>query len=152
MEKLVTSNFKLGIIAGGQLGKMLIQEATKWDIVTYVLDKDDTCPASKIATHHIIGDNTDYDAVYHFGKQVDMITYEIENINIEALKKLKTEGHKIIPDPEVLEFIQDKGQQKQFYEKNKISTSPFSLFANTDEIRNAIAAGQVNFPFVQKFS
>ncbi|MFW5760851.1 MAG: 5-(carboxyamino)imidazole ribonucleotide synthase, partial [Cyclobacteriaceae bacterium] len=112
MEKLLTSNLKLGIIAGGQLGKMLIQEASKWDIKSYVLDNDENCPAGSVATHFIKGHHTDYDAVYEFGKKVDILTYEIESINSEALKKLKSEGLKILPDPEILELIQDKGLQK----------------------------------------
>jgi 5-(carboxyamino)imidazole ribonucleotide synthase len=128
MERLVTSNLKLGIIAGGQLGKMLIQEASKWDIITYVLDNDEDCPAGKIASNFVKGNNLDFDSVYQFGKLVDVLTFEIENVNIEALKKLKSEGHKIIPDPEILELIQDKGLQKEFYKKNGIPTSSFKIF------------------------
>ena len=114
MEKIVTSNLKLGIIAGGQLGKMLIQEASKWDLVTYVLDNDENCPAKSIASFYIKGSNIDFDSVYQFGKMVDILTFEIENVNIEALKKLKSEGLKIVPEPEILELIQDKGLQKEF--------------------------------------
>lgn len=150
MEKLVTSNFKLGIIAGGQLGKMLIQEASKWDVVTYVMDSDENCPAKTIATHFVKGSNTDFDAVYQFGKKVDMITYEIENINIEALKKLKSEGHHILPDPATLELIQDKGKQKEFYQENNIPTASFQLFNTPEEIHTAIQQQKINFPFVQK--
>ena len=98
MERLVTSNLKLGIIAGGQLGKMLIQEASKWDIITYVLDNDDDCPARSIASHYIKGNNVDFDSVYQFGKMVDILTFEIENVNIEALKRLKAEGKIILPE------------------------------------------------------
>jgi 5-(carboxyamino)imidazole ribonucleotide synthase len=117
MERLVTSNLKLGIIAGGQLGKMLIQEASKWDIQSYVLDKDEKCPARSIANHYIQGDHMDFDAVYQFGKQVDVLTFEIESVNVEALKKLKAEGLRVIPDPETLELIQDKGLQKKLLRK-----------------------------------
>ncbi len=150
MERLVTSNLKLGIIAGGQLGKMLIQEASKWDIVTYVLDSDESCPAGRIASHFIKGSNLDFESVYQFGKLVDVLTFEIENINIDALKKLKSEGIRVVPDPEILELIQDKGLQKEFYRTNGISTSPFKIFPNVDAITEAIAKGEVNFPFVQK--
>jgi len=150
MEKLVTSDFKLGIIAGGQLGKMLIQEASKWDLVTYVLDRDENCPARSIASHFIKGSNLDFDAVYNFGKSVDLLTYEIENINIDALKKLKSEGHKILPDPEILELIQDKGRQKEFYQKHKIPTSQFKIFKSLKDITSAIKSGEIEFPFVQK--
>jgi len=115
MERVVTSSLKLGIIAGGQLGKMLIQEASKWDVLTYVLDKDEDCPAGKIATHYVKGSNLDHESVYEFGKLVDVLTFEIENVNIPALKRLKSEGHRIAPDPDVLELVQDKGLQKEFY-------------------------------------
>lgn len=164
MERLVTSNLKLGIIAGGQLGKMLIQEASKWDIITYILDQDDECPARSIASHFIKGSNLNYDDVYRFGKMVDVLTFEIENINIDALKRLKAEGVKVKPDPEILELIQDKGLQKEFYRRNAIPTSPFWL---TDGLTIASqlnssdpgqcspenASGQpapFSFPFVQK--
>jgi 5-(carboxyamino)imidazole ribonucleotide synthase len=150
MERLVTSNLKLGIIAGGQLGKMLIQEASKWDIQSYVLDKDEKCPARSIANHYIQGDHMDFDAVYQFGKQVDVLTFEIESVNVEALKKLKAEGLRVIPDPETLELIQDKGLQKNFYESKGIPTSPFQLFDSEQAIIQALEAGEISFPFVQK--
>ena len=150
MERLVTSNLKLGIIAGGQLGKMLIQEASKWDIITYVLDDDQDCPAGRIASYYIKGNNLDFDSVYQFGKMVDVLTFEMENINIEALKKLKSEGHKIVPDPEILELIQDKGLQKEFYKKNSIPTSPFKIYDSEIAILNGIEKGEIKFPFVQK--
>ena len=92
MEQLVTSEFKLGIIAGGQLGKMLVLAASNWDVKTYVLDADEHCPASSCCTRYIKGNHLDFDDVYNFGKMVDLITFEIESVNIEALKKLKMEG------------------------------------------------------------
>ena len=150
MERLVTTNLKLGIIAGGQLGKMLIQEASKWDIITYVLDNDEHCPAGKIASFFIKGSNLDFESVYQFGKLVDVLTFEIENVNIEALKKLKSEGHRIVPDPEILELIQDKGLQKAFYERNGIPTSSFKIYKSETAIRNGIEKGEIHFPFVQK--
>lgn len=150
MERLVTSNLKLGIIAGGQLGKMLIQEASKWDIITYVLDNDEGCPAGEIASHYVKGSHLEFDSVYNFGKLVDVLTYEIESINIEALKKLKSEGLKVVPDPEILELIQDKGLQKEFYAKNGIPNSPFKLYDSETAILNGIENGEISFPFVQK--
>ncbi len=141
---------KLGIIAGGQLGKMLIQEASKWDIITYVLDNDEACPAGTIASHYIKGSHLDFDSVYQFGKLVDVLTFEIEDINIEALKKLKSEGHKIVPDPEIFAVIQDKGLQKAFYSKHGIPTSPFVICESQKAILNGIENGEINFPFVQK--
>jgi 5-(carboxyamino)imidazole ribonucleotide synthase len=150
MERLVTSNLKLGIIAGGQLGKMLIQEASKWDIITYVLDNDENCPSGKIASQFIKGSNLDFDSVYQFGKLVDVLTFEIENVNIDALKKLKSEGLRIVPDPDVLELIQDKGLQKEFYKKNGIPTSPYKIFNSEIDILQSIDRGEITFPFVQK--
>ncbi|MGC9341345.1 MAG: 5-(carboxyamino)imidazole ribonucleotide synthase [Bacteroidales bacterium] len=150
MERLVTSNLKLGIIAGGQLGKMLIQEASKWDIATYVLDKTEECPAAAIANHFVLGSHLDFDAVYNFGKLVDVLTFEIESVNVEALKKLKEEGVRIEPDPLILEHIQDKGLQKQFYSDHDIPTVPYKLYESAEKIKNDLSAGTLNYPFVQK--
>ena len=150
MKKLSTSNLKLGIIAGGQLGKMLIQEASKWDIETYVMDGDENCPARHIASHYVNGSYLDFDDVYNFGKLVDVLTFEIESVNIAALKKLQSEGIQISPDPQILELIQDKGLQKQFYEKNAIPTSPFRMYESAQTIQADIENGTINFPFVQK--
>jgi 5-(carboxyamino)imidazole ribonucleotide synthase len=150
MEKLVTSELKLGVIAGGQLGKMLIQEASKWDIISYVLDNDENCPARSVASHYINGDHMDFDAVYNFGKQVDLVTFEIESVNTDALFKLKEEGVRVVPDPAILKLIQDKGSQKEFYEVNQIPTSPFKLYNNIEEIKKSIESGEIQLPFVQK--
>ncbi len=146
----MTSSLNMGVIAGGQLGKMLIQEASKWDITTFVLDPDEACSARDISSVYIKGDFRDFHAVYKFGKLVDILTFELENVNIEALKKLKQEGCNIVPDPDVLELIQDKGIQKEFYNKNNIPTSPFTCYENTDEINEAIKSAKLSYPFVQK--
>ena len=150
MEQLVTSNFKLGIIAGGQLGKMLVLAASNWDIKTHILDPDEQCPAASCASNHFKGDYLNFNDVYNFGKTVDMITFEIENINIEALKKLKAEGLRIYPDPETLELIKDKGLQKQFYSEQNIPSSSFKLYGSKTEIIKAIEKSEIKFPFVQK--
>lgn len=150
MEKLVTSNLKLGIIAGGQLGKMLIQEASKWDIISYVLDKDENCPSCFITSHYVKGDQLDYDTVYRFGKELDVVTYEIENINIEALHKLKSEGVRVLPDPAILGMVQDKGLQKEFYSSHGIPTSFFQIYEEQEAIMQDIAEGTLKYPFVQK--
>jgi 5-(carboxyamino)imidazole ribonucleotide synthase len=150
MEKLVTSNLKLGIIAGGQLGKMLIQEASKWDIHTFVLDNDENCPSARIASHFVKGDQMDFFDVYQFGRRLEVVTYEIENVNIQALQKLKSEGIRVLPDPDILAMIQDKGLQKEFYHNNNIPTSPFSFYRDKQDILNAIGDGLLNYPFVQK--
>ncbi len=150
MEKLVTSNLKLGIIAGGQLGKMMLQDASKWDIITYVLDNDENCPAGKIASRLVIGEKLDFEAVYQFGKLVDVLTFEIEDVNIDALRQLKSEGHRVVPDPEILELIQDKGLQKEFYEQNGILTPPFMVCGSKEAVLMGVEKGEINFPFVQK--
>lgn len=150
MEKLVTSEVKLGIIAGGQLGKMLVLAASNWNVNTYVLDKDEHCPASSSCTFFFKGDPLNFDDVYEFGRLVDVLTLELENVNTEALKRLKQEGKRIYPDPDELEIIQDKGLQKQFYEKISVPSSAFTLFGNKQEIINSIHGGGLSFPFVQK--
>jgi len=150
MEQLVTSDFKLGIIAGGQLGKMLVLAASNWDVKTYILDADDHCPASTCCSHFVKGSQLQYEDVVRFGNMVDMITFEIENVNIQALKKLKAEGKKIFPDPDTLEVIQDKGLQKEFFRAHNIPSPPFQLFGHKDEILHALSTGALHFPFVQK--
>ncbi len=150
MEKLVTSEVKLGIIAGGQLGKMLVLAASNWNVNTYVLDKDEHCPASSSCTFFFRGDPLNFNDVYEFGHQVDVLTLELENVNTEALKKLKKEGKRVYPDPDKLEIIQDKGLQKQFYKKMNLPSSSFALFDNKQEIIHSINNGRLSFPFVQK--
>lgn len=150
MEKLVTSEIKLGIIAGGQLGKMLVLAASNWNVITYILDKDEHCPASSSCTFFFKGDPLSFNDVYEFGQLVDVLTLELENVNIDALKKLKSEGRQVYPDPEKLEIMQDKGLQKQFYEKINVPSSSFRFFENKQEIINSINTGKLSFPFVQK--
>ncbi len=150
MERLVISNLKLGIIAGGQLGKMLIQEASKWDITTFVLDMEDNCPASGVASVLIKGNRLDFDSVYQFGKMVDVLTFELESINADALIKLQSEGLKVFPNPKTLKLIQDKGLQKEFFKENKIPTSPFNLYESKQQIIDAVTSNQLKYPFVQK--
>lgn len=150
MGDIYSGNLKLGIIAGGQLAKMLIQEASKWDISTFVLDQEDDCPAGQIATRFVRGSRFDFEAVYNFGKLVDVLTYEIESINVEALYKLKSEGIQLLPDPSILELIQDKGKQKDFYWQHGYPTAPYQHYASKNEILEDIKQGRLKFPFVQK--
>ena len=150
MKQLVTSDFKLGIIAGGQLGKLLTQAAAKWDVKTYIMDPSPECPAALTCSKYIQGDYTSFDDVYNFGKDLDMITLEIENVNADALIKLKEEGKQVYPDPETLKVIQDKGLQKQFYAKHNIPTSPFNLYTSIEDIKSAVQNGNLKIPFVQK--
>ncbi|MCX7987545.1 MAG: 5-(carboxyamino)imidazole ribonucleotide synthase [Bacteroidales bacterium] len=150
MENLSYGKLKLGIIAGGQLAKMLIQEASKWDIATYVLDQEEDCPAGQIATCFIRGSRFDYNAVYQFGKQVDILTYEIESINVDALYQLQSEGLQLYPDPSILELIQDKGKQKDYYWQHSFPTAPYTHYSSKAEILMAIEQRKLKYPFVQK--
>ncbi|MDF1673733.1 MAG: 5-(carboxyamino)imidazole ribonucleotide synthase [Vicingaceae bacterium] len=150
MKQYITSDFKLGIISGGQLGKLMILAANNWDIQTHVLDPSSGCPSANICTKFSQGDILDYDQVVEFGKEVDMIALEIENVNLKALEDLKAMGKKVFPDPSVLKIIQDKGLQKEFYADNNIPTSPFKLYANKQEIKSAIESQKITIPFVQK--
>ncbi|NND25953.1 MAG: 5-(carboxyamino)imidazole ribonucleotide synthase [Flavobacteriaceae bacterium] len=145
-----SSNFKLGILGGGQLGKMLLSETRKFDITTFVLDISENAPCKVGADQFFVGDLMDYDAVYNFGKQVDLLTIEIENVNVDALKKLESEGLHIYPSPRILETIQNKSKQKLFYIDHNLPTVEFSRFAYKDEILTAIKNEALEFPFVWK--
>ncbi len=150
MEQLVTSEFKLGIVAGGQLGKMLVLAANNWDVKTYVMDKEEQCPASGSCTLFVRGDPNNYDDLLRFGRMVDMLTFEIEIVSVDALKQLASEGKRINPSPEILEMIQDKGLQKEFYESHNIPSAPFQLVNDKDQIMKLLESGKLHFPFVQK--
>jgi 5-(carboxyamino)imidazole ribonucleotide synthase len=150
MEQLITSDFKLGIISGGQLGKILALSASNWDVQTYILDPSLNCPASQVCTNLTQGSPLCYDTVIEFGLKVDMIALEIENVNVEALLELKKRGKRIFPDPEILRVIQDKGLQKEFYRTEKIPTSPFKIYESENDILEALKKGEVALPFVQK--
>lgn len=150
MEQLVTSEFRLGIIAGGQLGKLLALAASNWDVKTFIMDEDEHCPASTVCTQFVKGSRLSYDDVVAFGRMVDLLTFEIEDIDIEALRALKAEGRRIVPDPEVLAIIQDKGRQKEFYSAHDIPTAPYALYDSAEDIRRAVDQGTLSPPFVQK--
>jgi len=135
--KFYTSTLKLGIIAGGQLGKMLIQEASKWDIATYVLDEDEKGPASSIATCFFKGSRLDYQTVYDFGKKVDILTFEIESINVDALFQLQKEGIEVIPDPSILQLFQNKEKQKEFYVKNGLPTARYMSLSPSPSLQDS---------------
>ncbi len=128
-------SLKIGILGGGQLGKMLIQSALDLDLHVAVLDPDPQCSCSSIATRFVQGSITDYDTVYAFGKDLDVITIEIENVNIEALKRLENEGKSVFPQPAVIETIQNKRTQKEFFSRNGIPTSPFVVVDNREDVR-----------------
>lgn len=145
-----SSDFKLGILGGGQLGKMLLTETRKLDIQTYVLDPSKEAPCQFGATKFFLGSLMDYDTVYQFGKMVDLLTIEIENVNLDALDTLEDEGLKIYPSPKTLRLIQNKGRQKDFYVDNDIPTSKHKRFVGIDELKKALEKDEVEFPFVWK--
>lgn len=116
---------KAGILGGGQLGRMLLQAAANYTVETFVLENDPHCPAAHLCHNFIQGDITNFDDVYAFGKKVDVLTIEIENVNIEALEKLEAEGVKVIPKPSAIKIIKNKIKQKGFYQINEIPTSDF---------------------------
>ncbi len=123
----------IGILGGGQLGKMLIQEAVNLNIELFVLDPDVNAPCKHLAAHFTCGSLQDFNTVYNFGKQVEILTIEIEHVNVEALFKLEAEGVKVFPQPKVLQMVQDKGAQKLFYQENNIATAPYFLANNKIE-------------------
>lgn len=145
-----SSDFKLGILGGGQLGKMMLYETRKWDIYTKVLDASPEAPCRMSCNEFVQGSLMDYDTVYQFGKNVDVLTIEIENINLDALEKLEDEGVKVYPQPRALRIIQNKAKQKLFYVDHGIPTADFQRFAYLSEIEDSISNGGLSLPFVWK--
>lgn len=145
-----SSDFKLGILGGGQLGKMLLTETQKFDIYTVVLDPSEEAPSKIACNQFILGDLMDYKTVYDFGKQVDVLTFEIELVNLEALEKLEQEGLRIYPSPKTLRLIQNKGTQKAFYTHHCIPTAAFEKFENAASLKAAIQDNKIHLPLVWK--
>lgn len=139
-------DLKLGVLGGGQLGRMLIQASIDLNIYSRVMDPSAEAPCSAFAPSFQQGSITDYDSVMAFGKDLDIITIEIENVNVEALKSLKEQGKTVHPDPAIIELIQDKRKQKQFYLDKNLPTSPFVLVEGKEDV----AAHQNRLPFVHK--
>ena len=131
-----SSNFKLGILGGGQLGKMMLFDTRKFDIQTYVLDPSDEAPCKIACNHFFKGDLMDFETVYNFGKQVDVLTFEIELVNLEVVERLETEGIKVFPSPTTLRLIQNKGVQKEFYTQHNIPTAPFKKFSDLENLKS----------------
>lgn len=150
MPHYFSSNFTLGILGGGQLGKMLLTETRKFDITTKVLDPSADAPCRIACNTFVQGALTDFDTVYNFGKEVDVLTIEIENVNVDALKKLQSEGVKVYPTPQTIELIQNKATQKQFYATHNIPTTPFHRFESLTNLQQAVANEQITLPFVWK--
>ncbi len=145
MEKII-QQLNIGILGGGQLGRMLIQNGIDLNLDVSVLDPDQNAPCRYLVKNFVNGNLTDFDTVYNFGKDKDIITIEIENVNVEALKKLESEGKKVYPQPHVIELIQDKGLQKMFYQRNNIPSADFFLVENKSQINKYADY----FPFFQK--
>jgi 5-(carboxyamino)imidazole ribonucleotide synthase len=132
--RLRSGQSKVGILGGGQLGRMLLQAAANYPIQTYVMENDEHCPAAHLCHHFTKGDIRSFEDVYNFGKDLDALTIEIESVNVEALEKLEAEGVKIYPKPSALKIIKNKILQKQFYKDNEIPTSEFVLTQNLAEV------------------
>ena len=136
-------NIVIGVLGGGQLGRMLLQKAAVYNLSIHVLDPDESAPCRYMCKTFEHGDFGDYQAVMAFGNDCDIITIEIEHVNIEALYELEKLGKKVYPQPQILEMVQDKGLQKEFYQKNNLPTAPFYLVEKPEQIKH-------EFPFVQK--
>jgi len=145
-----SSDFKLGILGGGQLGKMLLQVTSRLSIKTNILDPSEDSPCKNLCNKFEIGNLMDFDAVYQFGKKCDLVTFEIEHVNIEALEKLESEGTKVYPTSKTLKIIQNKNLQKQFFIDNNIPTSDFYYFKSPKDFKNSLHKNQISFPCVWK--
>jgi len=149
---MFTEKKTIGILGGGQLGKMVLDVSNSWGLDVFVLDPNKDCPSSKLCKKFFEGDLMDYDIVVEFGKLCDIITIEIENVNVEALKYLESVNKKVYPQANVIESIQDKSNQKKFYQNNGIPTSSFQILNGIDDIKNKITKGEISFPFIWKAS
>ena len=143
-------NHKIGIIGGGQLGKMILNETNKWSLNISILDSNKNSPCKNLCNGFYVGDLLDYETVLNFGRQCDLITYEIEHINTQALFDLEKEGIIVYPKAETLKIIQDKNSQKEFYKRNELPTADFSFYKSIDDLKIGIQEGRVEFPSVWK--
>jgi len=146
MAKDFYGDMKLGILGGGQLGRMLIQEAINYNVNIHILDPDKNAPCRKLCNHFEYGSLADFETVYNFGKDLDMITIEIEKVNVDALEKLESEGVLVYPQSRIIRLIQDKGLQKQFFKQNNIPTSLFQLISSKENLNNTL----LKIPYIQK--
>ena len=145
-----SSKHKLGILGGGQLGKMMLYNTRKFDINTSVLDPNNEAPSRLACNHFVQGDLMDFETVFNFGKKVDTLTIEIENVNVEALKALEKEGVKVYPDSNTLTTIQNKAEQKRFYTKHQLPTAAFKAYNNKSTLEKAVSENVQFLPFVWK--
>ena len=146
MKNIHSSNFKIGMLGGGQLGRMTLQEAYNLNLHIDILDPSANAPCKTLANKFIVGDFKDFETVYNFGKDKNVVTIEFEDVNSDALAKLEKEGVKVFPQARVLKIIQDKGLQKQFYKMHGIPSSNYELIEDKKEIENS----ELNFPVFQK--
>ena len=144
--KTFYGDLKLGILGGGQLGRMLIQQAINYNVTVKVLDPDREAPCRKLCDEFVVGSLSDYETVYNFGKKVDMITIEIEKVNVEALEQLEKEGVMVYPQSRIIRLIQDKGLQKQFFKENDIPTADFQVISSIEQLKQS----HIPFPYIQK--
>ena len=145
-----SSQYKVGILGGGQLGKMLLYNTRKFDIYTCVLDPNPDAPCKLACNEFFVGDLMDFDTVFEFGKKVDTLTIEIENVNVDALDALEKEGIKVYPSAETLATIQNKAKQKLFYVNHNLPTADFRRYAYIDELKRAVEHNVQPLPFVWK--
>ncbi len=150
MINYFSSDFKLGILGGGQLGKMLLYETRKYDVQTFVMDPNPEAPCKIACNHFEEGDLMDYDTVVNFGSQVDVLTIEIENVNVEALAALEEKGKKVFPSSDTLRTIRDKGVQKKFYDAHQIPTAEFKNYTSRSALLQDVDQGHRKLPFVWK--
>lgn len=144
--KTFYGDMNIGILGGGQLGRMWIQNALNYNVTCHVIDPDPNAPCKNICDHFSVGDITDYDTVYAFGKKVDLLTIEIEKVNVEALEHLEKEGIKVFPQPSIIKMIRDKGVQKEWMKAHGIPTSDFKLIDNKQSLEEL----NWSLPYVQK--
>jgi len=147
---MLPHNAKIGILGGGQLGKMLAQEASRMDLKISFLDPSPSAPVSKVCSDVQIGDFNHFQDVLHFGSDKDILSIEIEHVDIKALEQLVLKGIQVYPQPEILKCIQDKGLQKEFYKQHDIPTAGFALYESAGDVLQAVQNGNLQIPFVQK--
>ena len=145
-----SSDFTLGILGGGQLGKMMLYDTRKFDIKTIVLDPSDQAPCALACNKFYQGDLMDFDTVYEFGKKANVLTFEIEHVNVDALEKLESEGIKVYPSSATLKLIQNKVAQKDFYRKHQIPTANYHKFETLELLKIAVTDGRIELPFIWK--
>jgi 5-(carboxyamino)imidazole ribonucleotide synthase len=144
--KAFYGDLRLGILGGGQLGRMLIQQAINYNVTVKILDPDREAPCRKLCDEFTIGSLGDYETVYNFGKNVDLLTIEIEKVNVDALEQLEKEGVLVYPQSRIIRLIQDKGLQKQFFKENDIPTADFQIISSPQQLQQSYIA----FPYIQK--